>query len=130
MGQTATQTDRKVEVPVKVLRASVELGAKTAALCKRVETERAAIEVKAPLVAEALVGAGIVDPLDKKAALMLLNDPVKTLDMLVKVAGMLRSANEKPRPMGTSVTKAASVGFGGALLESDRVLAERLGVSF
>lgn len=129
MEQTATQTGQKVEVPVKVLRASVELGAKTAALCKRVETERSAIETKAPLVAEALIAAGVVDPFDKKAALTLLNDPVKTLDMLVKIAGMLRTANEKPRPMGAPITKAASAGFGGSLLESDRVLAERLGIS-
>ncbi len=86
---------KNVEVPIDLVRESVQIGVEAAALCEKVAADQSVIDSKAPLVANTLVENGLVDLLDKEATVGLLRDPCATLDIVAKLA-----AQARPRSMG------------------------------
>ena len=114
--------DKKVAA---VLRESVEIGIEAAALCEKVAADQTAIADKAPLVADTLIENGLVDSMHKNSTVEMLHDPGSTLDILAKVAVLVR----QPRAMGGGVAKSAAEEIdpqNPPEKESDRVFAEKL----
>lgn len=94
---------KNVEVPVEMLRESCRIGVEAAALCEKIAADQDAVDHKAPLVADTLTEYGLVDSLDKKAAIELLKDHGSALEIIAKLASQASKATE----LG-SVAKSAS----------------------
>lgn len=124
-------SEQMVKVPVSIvnlIKESVAISKDAAQLCEKVAAQQQTIDVKAPMVADALIEAGIVDPLDKEATVQLLTDPVASLDIITKLAKQA----SKPKSLGQPV-KVAKDDYDPRFpppSEADRVFAEKLlGVS-
>ena len=114
-----------VEIPVEMLRESVQIGQDAAALAEKVAADQTAIEAKIPLVVDTLVENGLIDHMDKEATVKLLQDPVKAIDVIER----LSKQASRPRSMGMPSKAAVDAGFdpqSPPQAESDRIFAEKL----
>ena len=73
-------------MPVDLARESVNIMTEAAAFAEKVAADQFALETKAPLIAEALIENGLVDPLDKAATAQLCADPAALQDMVVRIS--------------------------------------------
>lgn len=116
---------KTVEVPVDLLRESVQIGEEAAALCEKVAADQTELETNAPLIADVLIENGLVDQFDKAATVKLLRDPSASLDIVSRLA---KQASQPVR-MGASISsgpEAYDPQFP-PQKESDRIFAEKLG---
>lgn len=89
-----------IKMPAELATESVNIMADAAALATKVAEDQARLDSRAPLVADVLIENGIVDELDKQAAVEMLTDPAKLQDMVSKLAKHAAA----PRSMGAPVT--------------------------
>lgn len=124
------------EVATEVLQDMVNHVEKTNEVIEKVASLEAAISQRAPIVADKLVKAGYLNESQRESAAASLQDPLKALESLEKIAeGRIAAAKDAPPPtMGggeaprnAGTVKSASNRDGGS--DADRVFLQRLGLA-
>lgn len=124
------------EVAAKVLQEMVDHVEKTAEVIEKVANLEAEIEKRAPGVADKLVKAGYLNESQRESATVALQDPLKALDSLEKIADHRITANQEtpppsmgggsmPRSAGTVKTASTKGGESPA----DQLFLQRLGLA-
>lgn len=124
------------EVATEVLQGMVDHVEKTNEVIEKVASLEAAIEQRAPIVADKLVKAGYLNESQRAAAAVSLQDPLKALDSLEKIAeGRIASNKDAPPPSmggGDNPRNAGNVKTAnsrGGESSADRQFLERLGLA-
>lgn len=123
-----------MEVDPNVLQESVDYIAEAQPILQKVAETESKVAALAPTVVDALIKAGHVDAEIREKAIQNLQDPVKALEALSKLAAVktTEKAASAPPSMGSAQSSgksaSAAVNGTGKMKESDRVFFERFGL--